>query len=95
MKKWTGIEKGIQYLRETAWWICCMTPCLFQINHAKTMILRELGVCLIYGGNSEQHQESTLLPSATAMLTSVLALAHTDQLPGQGQMTANAHQYDE
>ena len=32
----------------------------------------------------------------TAMLaTCVSPLAHTDQLPDQGQMTADAHQYDE
>ena len=37
-----------------------------------------------------------LLPSATAMLaTCVSPLAHTDQLPDQGQMTADTHQYDE
>ena len=37
-----------------------------------------------------------LLPSATVMLASCVSpLAHTDQLPDQGQMTANAHQYDE
>jgi len=36
------------------------------------------------------------LPSATVMLASCVSpLAHTDQLPDQGQMTADAHQYDE
>ena len=39
---------------------------------------------------------SSLLPSAAAMLASCVSpLAHTDQLPDQGQMTADAHQYDE
>ena len=34
--------------------------------------------------------------SATVMLASCVSpLAHTDQLPDQGQMTADAHQYDE
>lgn len=37
-----------------------MTPSLLLTNHAKTMILRELGVHQIHGGNSqEQHQKST------------------------------------
>ena len=37
-----------------------------------------------------------LLPSATVMLaTCVSPLVQTDQLPDQGQMTADAHQYDE
>ena len=38
----------------------------------------------------------TVLPSATVMLASCVSpLAHTDQLPDQGQITADAHQYDE
>ena len=37
----------------------------------------------------------SLLPSATVMLASCVSpLAHTDQLPDQGQMTADTHQYD-
>ena len=37
-----------------------------------------------------------VLPSATVMLASCVSpLAHTDQLPDQDQMTADAHQYDE
>ena len=37
-----------------------------------------------------------MLPSATMMLaTCVSPLAYTDQLPDQGQMSADAHQYDE
>jgi len=37
-----------------------------------------------------------MLPSATMTLASFVSpLAHTDQLPDQGQMTADTHQYDE
>ena len=43
-----------------------------------------------------QKASDMLLPSATMMLaTCASPLAHTDQLPDQGQMTADAHQYDE
>ena len=43
-----------------------------------------------------EHEPAVLLTSTTVMLASCVSpLAHTDQLPDQGQMTANAHQYDE
>lgn len=62
MKKWNAVEKVTQYLREKPWWRCCMTPCLFLTFHARTMIVREWGVHPIYGGNSqEQHQKSMLV----------------------------------
>ena len=39
---------------------------------------------------------TTVLLSATVMLASrVSPIVHTDQLPDQGQMTADTHQYDE
>ena len=54
---------------------------------------------LLHGNRARGWLEETLimvLPSATVMLASCVSpLEHTDQLPDQGQITADTHQYDE